>query len=96
MIDDEYCIRCNFYDETNIFTRYYIEIICPFCDENIIECLGFSSDYNERIANNKIDLMNFFKHLRNLHCDNFISIKNIDSDVKKEIVKFTLVKKVIF
>ena len=95
LIGDEYCIGCEFYDKTNIFTRWYVDTKCPFCDENIVECLGFESDCFERKANNKIDLIVFFKHLRKSHNENFISIKNIDSDMKKEIVKFTLVKKVI-
>jgi hypothetical protein len=95
LIDDEYCVGCNFYDKTNIFTRWYVDTQCPFCDVNITECLEFVSDYNSRTVNNKIDLIIFFKHLRKSHSENFITIKNIESDMKKEIIKFTLVKKVI-
>lgn len=95
LIDDEHCIKCDFYDSTDIFTRWYVETKCPFCHTNIIECLGFVSDRKARTSNNKIDLIKFFEHLRNSHNENFISIKNIKSNVKKEIVKFTLVKKVI-
>ena len=95
MIDDEYCIGCEFYEKTNIFTRWYVNTRCPFCDEYIVECLGFESYYYARKANNKIDLIVLFNHLRKSHNENFISIKKIDPDMKKEIVKFTLVKKVI-
>lgn len=95
LIDDEYCIGCEFYNKTNVFTRLYIKTQCPFCDENITECLGFASDYNSRTLNNQFDLIIFFKHLRKSHQDNFIAIKNIKSDMKKEIIKFSLVKKVI-
>ena len=95
LIDDEYCIKCEFYDKTNIFTRWYVNTRCTFCDKDIVECLGFGSDYNAIKASNKIDLTVFFNHLRKSHNENFISIKNIDSDMKKEIVKFSLVKKVI-
>lgn len=95
LIDDEYCVRCDFYDSTNIFTRWYVETKCPFCHINIVECLGFATDYKARTSNNKIDLIKFFEHLRKSHNENFISIKNIESDMKKEIVKFTLVKEIL-
>jgi len=88
-------VRYDFYDSTNIFTRLYIKTKYPFCHTNITECLCFVSDYEAITSNNKIDLIKFFEHLRKSHNDNFISMKNIESDMKKEIVKFTLVKKVI-
>ena len=95
LVDDEYCSDFIFYDETEIFTRMYVETNCPFCDKDITECIGFKEDYKNRTKDNKIDLIVFFKHIRKLHSDNYIAIKNIETDVKKGIVKYTLVKKVI-
>ena len=95
LVENEYCIGCDFYDRKEYFTRWYVDTKCPFCDEKIEECLGLESDYYERITDNKIDLIRFFDHLRKFHDDNFICLKNINSDIKKKIIKFTLVKKVI-
>lgn len=95
LIDDEYCLKCDFYVKTNIFTKWFVKTQCPLCDENITECLGLEQYFNERTSNNNVNLTKLFSHIRKSHTDDLVCIKNISSDVKKEIVKFTLKKKVI-
>ena len=94
LIDDEYCSPCIFFSD-RLQIRYYVNTKCPFCDKTIQECIGLIEDFKNKTRYNEIVLTEFFEHIRKLHSDNFITIKNIETDLKKLVVKYTLVKKVI-
>jgi|688.fasta_scaffold506054_2 hypothetical protein len=93
LVDNEYCVKCNFGCEGSIFTRYYVQVNCPLCQNVIMEHIGFGDDYMKIVFTNEFNLVNIFTHIRNSHKDEFICIKNIISDVKSNIIKFTLTKK---
>ena len=95
LVNDEYCVNFETFDETEIFTRYYAQYKCPLCEKRMSDCIGFYEDFNKMISNNEINLNNIFKHLRKDHVEEFISINNIHSNVSKKNMKFTLVKKII-
>lgn len=95
LVDDNYCLNCDFRTNKEIFLRYIVETKCPFCDEKIIDWLGFKEHFEHKTANNNIYMTQLFLHLRKEHKDEFIEIKNIKGDYEKELIKFTLVKKVV-
>lgn len=94
LLDDEYCLSCDIYTQTNIFTKTFVKVYCPHCNEEINECVG-ASDISCVPDNDKTDVLTtIYQHLRVKHSNEFVAIKNNSFNWKTKIAKFTLVKKI--
>ena len=93
LVDDVYNIRYYVKSKTEIFTRHYTEMNCPYCQKNIKQYIGMY-DYIDP------ELIKFFpevltNHLRKEHFDKFVAIKNSNVDLSVKYCELVITKKVV-
>lgn len=93
LLDDEFNICYDVESKTNIFTRHYANMNCPFCDKEIQEFI--SMGYDKDPENIEFEPTNIQNHLRKIHKDEFLAIKKSLIDINKKICKLILIKKLI-
>ena len=93
LLDDEYCIEYNFKDASfGEYERVNFIVNCPFCSTSIARCL-----YNEReIKDDENNIPALLEeHLRQKHSEQFLVIKNKKTIAKKNLIQFTLTKRIV-
>lgn len=93
LIDDKYTIEYDIFSKRNIFIRHYVEMNCSFCEKEICQYIGMDLDTDpEDIKFFPLELKN---HLKKKHSDEFVCIKKLSINKKKQKCKLILKKKII-